>query len=240
MNRKRSVIVTGSSSGIGKAISDLLLEQGHHVIGVSRQPERQASHEQYTAFAFDLKNIAEMPQMVKAILDSHPAVDALVSNAGIPSMGGLEQWSGVAMSEAIQMNLTSHMALSRYVMPHLRRQAASDIVFMASEAAHKTSKNGAVYCAAKFGLRGFAQALRQEGAASGVRVSTVSPGFVRTPFFNQLDFEPGPEPEHAIAPATVADAVTHILTAAPNVVFDEIRLTPLKHVMTRRVAGIQS
>ena len=66
MNRKRSVIVTGSSSGIGKAISDLLLEQGHHVIGVSRQPERQASHEQYTAFAFDLKNIAEMPQGLQA------------------------------------------------------------------------------------------------------------------------------------------------------------------------------
>jgi NADP-dependent 3-hydroxy acid dehydrogenase YdfG len=113
----------------------------------------------------------------------------------------------------------------------------SDVIFMASEAAHKTSKNGAVYCAAKFGLRGFAQALRQEGAASGVRVSTVSPGFVRTPFFTDLDFEPGPEPEHAIAPETVAETVAHILTAAPHVVFDEIRLTPLKHVMARRTPG---
>ena len=92
----------------------------------------------------------------------------------------------------------------------------------------------------RFGEEDVAQALRQEGAASGVRVSTVSPGFVRTPFFTQLDFEPGPESEHAIAPETVADTIVHILTAAPHVVFDEIRLTPLKHVMARRTPGSSS
>ena len=188
MSRQRSVMVTGASSGIGQAICDLLLAQGHRVIGVSRQPERQVPHENYTACAFDLRQMSEMPQMVKSVLGAHPNIDALISNAGVPSMGGLEQWSGVALSEAIQMNLTSHMAISRYLMPHLRQQEMSDVIFMASEAAHKTSKNGAVYCAAKFGLRGFAQALRQEGAASGVRVSTVSPVFVRTPFFTELDF----------------------------------------------------
>ena len=237
MSRKRCVVVTGASSGIGQAVSDLLLTQGHEVIGISRQPERSVAHENYAAFPFDLRHISEMPQMAKSLLQAHPNVDALVSNAGVPTMGGLEQWSGVAMSEAIQMNLTSHMALSRYLLPHLRQQSASDVIFMASEAAHKTSKNGAIYCAAKFGLRGFAQALRQEGAASGVRVSTVSPGFVRTPFFDALDFEPGPEPDHAIAPETVAETVAHILSTAPHVVFDEIRLSPLKHVMARRTPG---
>ena len=132
------------------------------------------------------------------------------------------------------MNLTSHMALARYAMPHLRHQASSDLIFMASEASHTTSKNGAVYCAAKFGLRGFAQALRQEGASSGVRVSTLLPGFVRTPFFDDLNFEPGPEDENAIAPATIAETICHILSASPNVVFDEIRVSPLKKVLARK------
>ena len=149
-------------------------------------------------------------------------------------MGGLEQWSVAALNDAIQMNLTSHMALARYVMPHLRKKSTSDLIFMASEASHATSKNGSVYCAAKFGLRGFAQVLRQEGASSGVRVSTIMPGFVRTPFFDDLNFEPGEEDENAITPACIAATVSHILAAPPSVVFDEVRVSPLKKVLVRK------
>ena len=63
MSRKRCVVVTGASSGIGQAVSDLLLTQGHEVIGISRQPERSVAHENYAAFPFDLRHISEMPQM---------------------------------------------------------------------------------------------------------------------------------------------------------------------------------
>ena len=93
MSRQRCVVVTGASSGIGQAVSDLLLTQGHEVIGISRQPERSVAHENYAAFPFDLRHISEMPNG-EITLQAHPNVDALVSNAGVPTMGGLEQWSG--------------------------------------------------------------------------------------------------------------------------------------------------
>ena len=67
-----------------------------------------------------------------------------------------------------------------------------------------------------------------------MRVSTVLPGFVRTPFFDDLDFEPGPEPNHAMDPQAIAEVVSNILSAAPNMVFDEVRLTPLTHVLQKR------
>jgi NADP-dependent 3-hydroxy acid dehydrogenase YdfG len=234
MSQQRCILVTGASSGIGKSICDQLLQGGHQVIGLSRNPARKAPHENYTPVSFDLRNFAELPATIKTLLAQHPQVDCVISNAGTPAMGGLEQWSATALNEAIQMNLTSHMALARYVMPHLRHQVSSDLIFMASEASYATSKNGSVYCAAKFGLRGFAQAVRQEGSNSGVRVSTVMPGFVRTPFFDRLNFEPGEDEENAITPECIADTVCHILSAPANVVFDEVRVSPLKKVLVRK------
>ncbi|MBL91679.1 MAG: short-chain dehydrogenase [Myxococcales bacterium] len=234
MSQQRCILMTGASSGIGKSICDQLLQGGHQVIGLSRHPVRQEPHENHTPVSFDLRNLAELPATLKTILEQHPQVDGVISNAGTPAMGGLEQWSATALNDAIQMNLTSHMALARYVMPHLRQKNTSDLIFMASEASHATSKNGAVYCAAKFGLRGFAQVLRQEGASSGVRVSTVMPGFVRTPFFDDLNFEPGEERDNAITPESIAETVCHILSAPANVVFDEVRVSPLKKVLVRK------
>ena len=102
---------------------------------------------------------------------------------------------------------------------------------MGSEAALAGGKRGAVYSAAKFGLRGLAQALRQECAASGLRVSIINPGMVQTEFFNGLDFRPGEAPDNYILPDDVALAVQMILEARQGTVFDEINLSPQKKVI---------
>jgi 3-hydroxy acid dehydrogenase/malonic semialdehyde reductase len=234
MKSARKILVTGASSGIGHAITERLLSEGHHVLGLSRHPERQDDGERYTPIALDLSDLRAIQSCIRTLTQAHPDLDAVISNAGDAAIAPLENWSVSAMTEAINLNLTSHMVVARCVFPHLRGHTRSDLVFMASEASHRTTKQGSVYSAAKFGLRGFAQALRQEGATSGVRVSTVLPGFVRTPFFDDLDFEPGPEPNHAIDPQAVADVVFNILSAPPNTVFDEVRLTPLTHVLQKR------
>ena len=80
----------------------------------------------------------------------------------------------------------------------------------------------------------FSQALREECSKSGLVVSVVQPGMVRTPFFEPLELEPGPDPEHALDVEQVADAVTYILNAPPHAVVDEVVLSPLKHVLQKR------
>ncbi|MCZ6795808.1 MAG: SDR family NAD(P)-dependent oxidoreductase, partial [Planctomycetota bacterium] len=95
-------------------------------------------------------------------------------------------------------------------------------------------RQGAVYCASKFALRGFAQALREECAASGVRVTIVNPGMVRTGFFDDLDFAPGEEPANYVLPEDVAEVVAAVLSMRRETVVDEINLSPLKKVVRFR------
>ena len=102
---------------------------------------------------------------------------------------------------------------------------------MGSEAALAGGKRGAIYSAAKFGLRGLAQSIRQECAASGVRVSIINPGMVNTAFFDEQDFRPGEETDNYILPEDVARAALTILQARTGTVFDEINLSPQKKVV---------
>jgi len=155
----------------------------------------------------------------------------VVSNAGEGHFGGLEEFSAEQISRSIDLNLTSHILVVRALLPLLKKETCSDVVLMGSESALQGGPKGTVYCAAKFGIRGFAQALRQDCSAAGVRVTLVNPGMVRSSFFDGQSFRPGPKAEHAIEVEEVGAVVTDVLKARPGLVFDEINLSPLKKVI---------
>ena len=157
-------------------------------------------------------------------------------NAGGPAFGNLEELSQRQVREYIDLNLTSHLLVARTTLPLLKRQEKSDMILIGSEAALRGGKRGSIYCAAKFGLRGFAQSLRQECASSGVRVTIIHPGMVRTGFFDDLDFAPGEATDNAVEPEDVAAAVNLVLNARPGTVFDELTLSPLKKVVRSKSA----
>ena len=96
------------------------------------------------------------------------------------------------------------------------------------------TRQGSIYCASKFAIRGFSQALREECGKSNVRVTLINPGAVRTPFFDELHFEPGAAQENAIEPEDIAEVLLTVLQARPGTVFDEINLSPLSHVWQRK------
>ncbi len=123
---------------------------------------------------------------------------------------------------------------ARAALPHLKKRDESRLIFVGSEAAWRGGKQGAIYCAAKFGLRGFALALREECQGSGVHISIVHPGPVRTPWFDSLEFAPGPEPENAIEPEDVARVIADTLAMRAGTVVDEVLLSPLKRVVARK------
>ena len=211
---ERVAMVTGASRGIGLAITKRLLAEGWRVVGLARSPaSMHLQHERYTAVSVDLTELATLPKVLSGVISEHPAIDALVSVAGRGVFGELEQHSVMEIQQSLTLNLLSHMAMARIIVPHLKTLQRGDIVFMGSEAALRGTRQGTLYCAAKFGLRGFAQALRAECARRGVRVGIVNPGMVRTPFFEDLEFRPGPDASHAIEPADVAEAVWMIVSA---------------------------
>ena len=108
----------------------------------------------------------------------------------------------------------------------LKKKNSGDIIFMGSESSITGAKNGSLYSAAKFGLRGLTQALREDCANRSVRVSIVNPGFVRTEFFKSLNFEPAADNEAALDPKDVASVVLNILASGSGGIIEEVLLAP--------------
>ena len=226
------VLVTGASSGIGRAICERLLANGHRAIGIARDFGKfPCDDHRFEARAIDLADLDQLPVHLRDLVATCPALDALVLNAGVGRFGALEQFSYGQIRALIDLNLTSHVFVARAFLPILKRAGRGHLVFMGSEAALAGTAQGSLYCAAKFALRGFAQALRAECARAGVRVTLVNPGMVQSPFFDELDFRPGPAPDNSILPEDVAEVIVQALTVRDGTVLDEINLSPQKKVI---------
>ena len=230
--KEKNIIVSGASSGIGRAISTRLLQQGYRVTGLARDFSKfPCDDQQFTPVPMDLSDLDELPARLDTLINKDSIADGLICCAGSGRFGSLEEFSPAQIRELLDLNLTSQLYLVRALLPGMKQRGSGNIVFMGSEAALAGGKRGAVYSAAKFGLRGLAQALRQECAASGLRVSIINPGMVKTEFFNELDFRPGAATDNYILPEDVALAVQLVLEAREGTVFDEINLSPQKKVI---------
>ena len=235
MGAKRKMLLTGAGGGIGRSIATLLLSSDWRIVGVGRDPARPGfSQKEFSQATIDLSDLEHLPEQLRFLASEHEDIDSVVCAAGVGRFGSLEEFSYEQIRELIDINLTSQLYVVRAFLPLLKRRGRGDVVLIGSEAALAGGARGAIYSATKFALRGFCQSLRQESAAAGIRVTLINPGMVRTDFFDQLDFEPGEDLAHAIAPEDIAVAVKMVLSARAETVFDEINLSPLKKVVRRK------
>ncbi len=232
----RLVVVTGASSGIGLALVRQLLAANYRVLGLCRHFDHAIG--EHENFRFESVDFSDTTALTATLTDMVDVLDepvlALVNNVGIGKMGYLDQLSYDDIRVTMDVNFVSHCIVTKAFLPHFKKQRSGSIVFTGSEAALHGSRQGSLYCASKFALRGFAQALRAECAKSGVRVSIVNPGATRTAFYDELHYQPGPATEHALQPEEVATAIMSIIEARPEAVIDEINLSPLNHVFERK------
>lgn len=229
----RILLITGFSSGIGRAITERLLAGGHRVIGLARDLDKyQPSNDGFYSYSIDFSDLDALPERLKSIAKSHPDINGLICCAGQGQFGSLEEFSPQQIRSLMDINFTSQALVVRTFLPTLKKQEFGDVVMLGSESALSGGRRGAVYCASKFALRGFAQALRDEASRSGVRVTIINPGMVKTAFFDDLHFEPGDDQANYVLPEDIADQVALVLNARPGTVFDEINLSPLKKVIS--------
>lgn len=226
----RTILVTGASRGIGKAISDKLLRESCHVVGISRAPDDTKS-DGFTPIAMDLSEIGRLPEQLSVLRKAHPEINGIICNAGYGRFGSLEEFSPKQIQQMIDLNLTSQILLIREFLPSLKAGGYGDIILMGSEAALSGGKKGTVYSATKFALRGFAQSLREECSGSGIRVGIINPGMVDTDFFTGLSFRPGPDDDAHLVADDVAQAVWLMLSSRRGAAIDEINLSPQKRVI---------
>ncbi len=229
----RTVLVTGASSGIGRATAVNLLREGHQVIGTSRTPDKFTHpHPGFHPAQLDLLSPDSLTAFANNLAHQHPALDGIVFNAGYGQFGGLEEFSLPQMHDLMQVNFIAQAQLTRLLLPHLKKQHnKSHLIYIGSEAALTGSLKGSLYCASKFALRGFTQALRDECGNTRVRVSLINPGMVQTAFFDALNFMPGEATGQSILATDVADAISFVLMSEPHFNVDEINLSPANKVV---------
>ena len=222
----KTALVTGASSGIGRAVAQSLIEHECRVVGLARDLSKlDIKSDRFEAHSQDLVDLEATADLVNQLLKSKH-FDYFIHCAGSGLFGSIEQFSVSQIERYMKSNLTSALVLSHYIVPTMRKRKSGCIIFIGSESALNAGKKGVLYSSAKFGLRGLALSLREDCSKDGVGVSLINPGMVRSPFFDQQNFRPGQDPANAIEVRDIADTVLHILRSNPNIVFDEINVSP--------------
>lgn len=198
--RGKVAIITGASSGIGAATALELARRGARVVLAARRQDELAGVEaaikaaggEALAVPTDVTDKRQLERLVARTNEAFGRIDILVNNAGVGSRTAFAETSGEEIEAALSVNLVGAMLLTRLALPGLLERRQGTIIAVASVAGHIGTSP--IYSATKFGLRGFCIGLRRELLKSGVSVSLVSPGFIRTSITNgRRSRMPGPE-----------------------------------------------
>jgi short-subunit dehydrogenase len=191
-------VVTGASSGIGRSLSERLMQRGSTVIGVARRVDRITSFAQSgSGRLIPVPGDITDPGVRDQIVDAASAVrggevDLLVNNAGIGAIGPFAEASAERLRRVFEVNFFAPVELTRQMLPHLRRGRNPVICNIGSVLGHRAVPFKSEYCASKFAMHGWSDALRAELAAEGIQVTLVSPSTTKSEFFESLvDTQPG-------------------------------------------------
>ena len=175
------VLVTGASSGFGQAISTALQQRGHRVYGTSRNPTA-AARKFDTLIAMDVDDDASVIAAVAHVLADAGRIDAVVNNAGLGYAGALEDTAVEEARRQFETNLFGVHRVCRAVLPHMRERRSGHIVNMSSLGGLVTVPFQGMYCASKYALEAYTQALRMEVRPFGIQVAMIEPGDFATGF----------------------------------------------------------
>ena len=232
----RVCVVTGASSGIGRALAVACARAGAHVWALGRNSERLEPVVRetngltggLTPVVVDLRDEADIESAVRIILAHAESVDVLVHGAGAIARGPVEHATVEELDCQYGVNLRAPFVLTRAFLPALKR-ARGKIVFVNSTAGRTATPDAALYAATKHALRGFADSLRQEINPDGVRVLSMFPGRTATPMQQSVhEHERRPySPERLMDPGDVAELVVAVLGAGASVEVTDLMLRPV-------------
>ena len=187
-NQRRIWLVTGASSGFGRAIAEAALERGDAVVATARRPESLddlvsgAPEGSALALGLDVTDPGQLRAAIEEVLAGFGRVDVLVNNAGYGSVGAVEEFSMEELREHFETMFFGAVELTKAVLPHMRERGSGAVVQISSFGGQVAYPGFGSYCAAKFALEGLSEASAAEVAPFGIKVLIVKPGAFRTGF----------------------------------------------------------
>jgi NAD(P)-dependent dehydrogenase (short-subunit alcohol dehydrogenase family) len=183
--------ITGASSGLGLALTENVLTQGHTVVAAVRRTDAM----QALKGAWPGRLIVESVdvtdrEQLSAAAARHPDVDVVVNNAGGAVIGAMESMSEADIEQQIALNLLAPIHLTRAFLGGLRAKRSGTVIYVSSMGGRVGFPGGSLYHAAKFGLEGFAEAVSQEVAGFGIKTIVIEPGSIKTGFMSNIRWTP--------------------------------------------------
>ncbi|SDZ86223.1 short chain dehydrogenase [Haloplanus vescus] len=187
----KTVLITGCSSGIGRATAEAFLDEDWEVYATARNPAdiETLGDRGCTIATLDVTEPDDIERVVDRMLDEQGRIDCLVNNAGYAQFGPLEDVPTDAVHDQFDVNVYGPHRLIRAVLPHMRRRREGTIVNVSSVAGRLSFPGGGVYCGSKFALEAMTDALRSEVAEYGIDAVLVEPGPVDTGFTERAEEE---------------------------------------------------
>lgn len=236
-----NIMITGATSGFGRAIAEKFAENGYNIIATGRREDRLEAlktslEENYgikvITSAFDVRNRTEVTEAVNELKAKVNSIDILVNNAGLASgmstidEGDMDDWDVM-----IDTNLKGLLYVTRQVMPLIKSSKAGHIINIGSTAGKTVYKNGNVYCATKFAVDALNQSMRIDLLPYGIKVTAINPGMAETEF-SLVRFKGDAERAAAVyndlqplKAEDIANVAFYCATLPPHVCINDITMT---------------
>jgi 3-hydroxy acid dehydrogenase / malonic semialdehyde reductase len=234
-------LVTGATSGIGRAIALALAGAGHDVVAVGRNKSTldELAKQGVTPLKFDLSDLERLPERLAASVGNFEP-DVLINNAGIVvPPGNFCEMAEADIHRMVASNLTQALLVTHAFAPRMQGRKSGHIFFTGSIAGHTPYPNMAVYAATKAALGGFAQSLRLDLATSGVRVTEIVAGRVESPLYKNVLSEEARAAMYAgntaVQPEDVAAMVLAVLSLPPHVDVARFDILPTRQPVAPQV-----
>jgi len=236
LTNKQTALITGASSGIGKATALAFAKAGVNVALVSRSPEKlaavasaaQATGVTAKTYVIDLADVEQVQKQISAIaLDG--GIDILVNCAGIAYIGTLSETPLADWLKVININLTSVWQCILGILPTMRDRASGTIINVASIAGKQPFPEWGAYSVSKAGLIALSKTLAAEERANGIRVTAICPGAVNTELWDTINANF--DRQTMLTPEIVAESIVHTALLPKQAVVDELTLMPSAGVL---------
>jgi NADP-dependent 3-hydroxy acid dehydrogenase YdfG len=229
---KKTCLITGASKGIGRATAIKLAHEGYNLSLMARDLDaleelaRELSSFQVEVITLqtNLQKEQDILRGLKATYAQFGHIDVLINNAGLGHFHSAENLTAEQWDEVMSVNVRSGFLLSKEAIPGMKKAGGGHIVAVASDVSKRTFPRGSAYCASKYAQDAFFSSLRKEVREHNIKVSTIYPGLVDTPFHSA---NPDADGREWLKAEDVADAIVYILKAPKHVVIDELMIHPM-------------
>lgn len=237
----QTALVTGASSGIGRATAKLLAENGAAVAVTARRETRLAelateiedNGGTVETIPTDITDLEEVREMVRTTTDQLGGPDILVNSAGVMLLAPVERADPEDYRQMVEVNLLGVMNTTRLALEPMLEQNAGHVVTISSIAGRRAEEWGSGYSATKFGVNAFSESLRKEVLDSDVRVTVIEPGAVQTELGQHIPndrvrdhISDMVEDLHALDPADIARSIVFAVAQPPEVCVSEVVIRP--------------